>query len=283
MIPAVNFVYPLFTNDDILAAAGVTTQPATRTEFAEAAAKVTNPDANVYGWVLPLNQEAPNGIQNDVMSWAWASGESMLKDGQPDVTNAAVTEVVEYVKKLYDDGVVAPGAFSKKEPDKVEEFTNGRAAMMIDSLAHVTQIREANPDLHFSIGAVPAKDGYTGERGMPYASWGLGVAANSKHQAEAWKLAQFLLSKDTNSKLSSIANAFPNNKQAKPDYVDSDPVFAAAFDIWNAGYPANEFVGLPVSEDLMRTFDEQLQLVLDGKKDVESALADAQKAWVAEF
>ena len=31
--------------------------------------------------------EAPNGIQNDVMSWVWASGGIMLKDGKPDLTN----------------------------------------------------------------------------------------------------------------------------------------------------------------------------------------------------
>jgi len=36
-----------------------------------------------------------------------------------------------------------------KEQDKVEEFTNGRVGMMIDSLAHVTTIRDANPDLKF--------------------------------------------------------------------------------------------------------------------------------------
>ncbi len=32
-----------------------------------------------------------------------------------------------------------------KEQDKVEEFTNGRVGMMIDSLAHINLIRESNP------------------------------------------------------------------------------------------------------------------------------------------
>src|SRR2546430_5230119 len=66
MIPVVNFVYPVFVNLDLLKAAGIDKLPSTRKEFADAATKLTNKDKNVYGWVLPLSTEQPNGIQNDV-------------------------------------------------------------------------------------------------------------------------------------------------------------------------------------------------------------------------
>jgi multiple sugar transport system substrate-binding protein len=77
MIPVVNFIYPMFLNNDILAEAGVNEPPSTRSEFAEAAEAISQLD-NVSGWVLPLSLETPNGIQNDVMAWVWASGGSML-------------------------------------------------------------------------------------------------------------------------------------------------------------------------------------------------------------
>lgn len=284
MIPVVNFVYPMMTNDDLLAQAGVTAPPSTRSEFTSAAEAVTALGDNTYGWVLPLSLEAPNGVQNDVMSWVWASGGSMLKDGQPAlVDNPDVTSGVEFVKDLWDKGVIAPGSFTMKEQDKVEEFSNGRVGMMIDSLAHVTTIREANPDLNFSISAIPAEDGYDGERGIPYASWGIGIAENSEHKAEAWKLVQFLMSEETNSELSSIAHAFPGNTASVPDFVTDDELFGQAFEIYQAGYPANEFTGLPVAEQLMRDFGEQLQKTLNGDQSVDDALANAQKAWEAEF
>lgn len=171
MIPVLNFVYPLFTNDSLLTKAGVNTPPATRTEFLDAAKKISALGGDVKGWALPLSLEAPNGVQNDVMSWNWASGGTMLKDGKPDVTNADVKGTVDYVKSLWDAHVIAPGSFTMKEQDKVENFTNGRVGMMIDSLAHVTLIRKNSPDLKFSISAIPAKDGFTGKRGIPYASW----------------------------------------------------------------------------------------------------------------
>ncbi len=284
MIPVVNFVYPMFTNDDLLAQAGVTTPPSTRSEFAAAADAVTALGDNTYGWVLPLSLEAPNGVQNDVMSWVWASGGSMLDDGQPALTdNPDVLSGVQFVADLWDAGVVSPGAFTMKEQDKVEEFTNGRVGMMIDSLAHVNTIREANPDLKFSISAIPAEDGYTGERGIPYASWGIGIAENSEHKAEALKLVEFLMSEETNAELSSIAHAFPGNVSSVPDFVTDDELFATAFQIYQDGYPANEFTGLPVAEELMRQFGEQLQKTLNGDQSVDDLLQNAQSAWEGEF
>ncbi len=283
MIPVVNFVYPVFVNEQLLKAAGIKAVPANRTEFAQAAKAMTNAKKNIYGWILPLSMEVPNGIQNDVMSWVWASGQSMLKNGKPDVINNDVKSAMTYIKGLYDEGVIAPGAFTLKEQDKVEEFTNGRVGMMIDSLAHINLIRKSNPNLKFSLAALPAMDGYKGKRGMPYASWGIGISTNTKHKAEAWKLVQFLMSKDINSQLSSIANAFPGNKNSVPNFVKTDKLFETAFNIYKSGYPANEFVGLPVAEDLMRSFDEQLQLYLDGKQNIDTTLGNAQAAWLKKF
>lgn len=283
MIPVVNFVYPVFVNLDLMAKAGIANPPTTRTEFADAATKLTDAANNVYGWVLPLSMEQPNGIQNDVMSWLWASGGSMMKDGKPDLTNDGVRSTMEYIKGLYDAGVIAPGAFAMKEQDKVEEFTNGRVGMMVDSLAHINLIRERNPDLKFAITALPAADDYSGKRGLPYASWGIGVSATSEHPAEAWQLVQFLLSKDVNTKLSSIAHAFPGNVNSTPDYVESDEMFAAAFKVFQDGYLANEFTGLPVAEELMRAFDEQFQPYLDGSQSLDDTLNNAQAAWMENF
>jgi multiple sugar transport system substrate-binding protein len=279
MIPVVNFVYPLFVNKDLLAKAGVEKVPATRTEFLDAAKKISASGGDVKGWALPLDTAVPNGVQNDVMSWLWASGGSMLTDGKPNLTSAPVKSTVEYVKSLNDAGVVAPGSLTMKEQDKVEKFTNGQVGMMIDSLAHINLIRKNKPDLNFEVAALPAEDGYTGERGIPYASWGIGISNSTPHKAEAFTFVSYLMSQETNAKLSTIANGFPGNKNAEPDFGNSDPLFKTAFDIYQQGYPANEFVGLPKSEDLMRSFAEQLQLVLTGRSSVDDALTRSQENW----
>ena len=283
MFPLASFVYPVFVNLDLAKAAGVDKMPANRTEFADAAKKMTHADKNQYGWVLPLSLQNPGGIQNDVMSWVWASGASMLKDGKPDLENSAVVGTLEYVKSLQDAGVISPGIFAKKEQDKVEEFVNGRVGMMIDSLAHINLIRKRNPDLKFGISALPAVDGYTGKRGLPYASWGIGISNSSKHKADAWKLVSFLMSPEVNGRLVSIANAFPGNLNAKPDFSKSDALFAEAFKIFQSGKLANEFVGLPVAEDLMRQMTVEVQKMFDGQETAKQVAANTQTQWLADF
>lgn len=283
MFPVASFVYPVFVNLDLMEKAGIETMPQTRTEFVEAARKLTDAEANQYGWVLPLSLQAPNGVQNDVMSWLWASGSSMLKDGKPDLTNDEVVGTLEFVKALYDEGLVSPGAFAKKEQDKVEEFVNGRVGMMVDSLAHINLIRERSPDLRFGITAVPAADDYEGSRGLPYASWGIGVSEHSENKEEAFKLVAYLMSPEVNAKLVSIANAFPGNVKAQPDFVQSDELFGKAFEIFQNGYLANEFVGLPVAEELMRQFGVEIQQMLEGNQTPAEAAAKAQAKWESEF
>lgn len=280
MIPIANFIYPVFVNLDMLAAAGID-PPSTRAEFAAAAEALTDPDNNVYGWAQPLSLEQPNGIQNDTMSWLWATGGSMLDDmGQPNlVGNEQLAETMAYIKSLHDAGVVAPGSFAMKENEKVEEFVNERVAMIINTLAHFTLIRERNPDLNFDITALPAAEGYDGPRGLPYASWGIGISANTEHTAEAWKLIDFLTSVEGNSKLTSIANAFPGNVNATPDFIQTDELFMTAFEIFQAGYLANEFTGLPAAEELMRRFDEPFQLYLEGDMELGDFLDEAQAEW----
>src|SRR5690349_960243 len=90
MIPVVNFVYPLFVNKDLLAKAGVADVPSTRSQFLDAAKKISATGGDVKGWALPLDTAVPNGVQNDVMSWLWASGGTMLEDGKPNLTSAPV-------------------------------------------------------------------------------------------------------------------------------------------------------------------------------------------------
>lgn len=283
MIPVVNFVYPLYANLDLLEEAGVSDIPATRSEFATAANAVTEATGNP-GWIFPLSLEQPSGVQNNVMSWVWASGGSMLTaDGQPDLTNAEVGSAMDYLQGLWDDGVTAPGAFTMKEQDMVEEFSNGRVAMMISSLAHLHTIRSSDVDVNLGISAIPAEDGYAGERGIPYASWGIGVAENSSNKEAAWKLVSFLMSESVNSELSTMANAFPGNTESVPDFSDADPLAVEAFAIYQEGYPANEFTGLPVAEELMRQFSQQFQRALNGDISMADALAAAQASWEGEF
>ena len=196
-------------NVDLLKEAGVTEMPKTWSEFKAAAQAVVN-NTNAYGWAIPLSTSSPSGIQNQFMSWLWASGGFMLRDGRPDlVDNEKLTKTVEFVKSLFDENLIAPGAYSMTEATMVEEFVNGRVAFVITSLAHINLIRQGAPKLNFQAIPVPVMDGYEGQSGVVVANWGIGIAANSKYQDEAMQFIEYLMSPEVNARLAEAANAFP--------------------------------------------------------------------------
>lgn len=284
MIPVVNFAYPLYVNMDILKEAGVEKVPATWSEFLDACEKITaNTDAAAYA--VPLSSEAPNGIQNQFMSWVWASGGSMLNGGKPGLEgNETIAAVADLFKEMNDKGYLAKGANAMKEQDMVNEFQNGRLAFMVDGISHLTLIKEEAPDLNFDYAPMPVQDGYTGESGLDVANWGIGIAANCEHQKEAMQFVEYLMSPEVNAQLAQLANAFPGNSSAEPDYSSNDELFLKAYEIWGKGYAVNEFTGAPTSEDLMRSFNEQLVLYLDGDTgSAEDMLKAAQEAWEPAF
>ena len=285
MIPVVNFGYPMYVNMDLLNSAGITEVPKTWDEFLEDCKAVCEKNDGVSGWGVPLSTESPSGVQNQIMSWLWASGGNMLKDGQPNlVGNQDMTDVVEFVKSMFDAGVASQGAYSMTEADMVEEFANGRLAFMTDSPAHITTIREEAPDLNFDFMSVPVKSGYTGKSGMDVANWGIGIAENCEHKTEAMQFVEYMMSPEVNAKLAVLANAFPGNVNAEPDYSSADELFQKAYAIYQAGYAVNEFTGAPVSEDLMRSFDEELQLYIDGDTaTVDDMLKNTQDRWSENF
>src|SRR5690606_26553951 len=86
MIPVVNFAYPMYVNLDILEEAGIEEIPKTWSEFSAVTSKITESTGKA-GWAIPLSTESPSGIQNNFMSWLWASGGSMLDEGKPALTN----------------------------------------------------------------------------------------------------------------------------------------------------------------------------------------------------
>ena len=280
MIPAVNFIYPMFVNTDLLKQAGVTSIPKTRSEF-KAAADAVSRKTKAKGFTLALSPQTPNGVANDVMAWVWASGGTILPSGtSPKANGPGVQDGLEFVKSLYTANDVLAGSLNAQETQKPNAFAQGQVAMMFDSLAHITSIKQTNPSLHFDIAPVPVKDGYSGEEGINAAAWALGISNDSKHKAEAWKFVQFLMDPTVDAQLATEANGFPGNKAAKPDLSKSDPLVQKAFQIYQSSKPENEFAnGLPVSVQLESDFDSELQKYFTGGQDVQKTLSNTQSAW----
>mgnify|MGYP000750816066 FL=1 len=118
---------------------------------------------------------------------------------------------------------------------------------------------------------------------MCVASWALGVTEKSEHKAEAMKFIEYLLSgadgKDGSicADLAVTQSAFPNSTLAKPDYSGADEVFQDIYDMYQGGYPINEFTGMKEANTIMTDYINELVPYMDGKQDVDTSLARCRK------
>lgn len=243
---------------------------------------LTNSSKNQYGWVLPFPIISSTGLRIELMSLYWTNGNSMVKNGKPNLAgNQDLIKTIEYVKNLYDTAV-SPGAFNKTEQDKLEEFATGRIAFMFNSLASINKLNERAPNLNYTIIGVPTEDNYNGPGFIRNADWAVGISATSKHPDEAWKLIEFLVSKTGNQKLSSMANGLPGNKTSTPDWVSStNPMFKVAFNLFQNSKLINEFLGIPNSDAMGEAFAAEVQKVLAGQISASEAVKNAQAKWEA--
>lgn len=280
-VPVVNFAYPLFVNNSLLEEAGVEI-PTTREEFLEAARAVSAMDGDTSGFVLPLGTNNPNGVQNDIMSWVWASGGSVLQDGQPHLTdNEQVTQATDLVRTLVQDGYVIPGPETLQEVDKVNNFMNGRVAMMLDSTAHLAALNDEAPDMDISVVPVPAAADAEDPHGITAASWAAGISASSDHPDEAWEFIEYLMGQDVNAAMASASGGFPNNADAEPEFTL--PHSEEAFEVYSNSVPTNEFDGLPDAQELMREYLDELQPALQSDIPTAEMLQNVQTAWESHF
>ncbi len=213
------------------------------------------------------------------MSLVWANQGNMIgEDGRAVFADdTAVNDTFAFFKKCYDAGLVNPGIFSMTSPDMQDTFANGYAAFMLSTCSTINTLRTANPDLEFTMGAVPVKDGMEGKSGVMYAPWGLGISANTEHPDEAWEFVSYLLSPEVNTEFAGYANAFPGN--TKSEVISEDEAFVNAYKLVQENYLINQVQGLPSTEDLMKNLTVQLQLAFRGDQDIARSLTDSEDYW----
>lgn len=280
MLPVVSFVYPLFYNIDMLEEAGYDSPPETREEFREMAEAVTNADEGRYGWSIMLDLGQPTGVPTDIFGWYWNAGYDVMEDGQPNLDTTGMVETLQFINDLQQDGLIVPGALSRSEPEKLEEFVNERTAFMVSSTAHIAMIRDRNPDLNFGIAPVPGPSDYDGPPASRVVGWDIGISGGaSEAEADAaWKVIEYIMGPDVSAFIAENANALPGNLTASPDFGGSE-MHESAYSIYQEADLYSPLVGLPDTQDLQRLFAEEVHALFEGEQTAEETAAAAQEHW----
>ncbi|RTL96189.1 MAG: sugar ABC transporter substrate-binding protein, partial [Hyphomicrobiales bacterium] len=180
----------MYYNKELFEKAGIAKPPATWTELQEDARKIKAVGA--FGFGLQGKE-----IETDVYYYyaMWSQGTEILnKDGTSGLGTPGALEAAKLYKSMIDEGLTEPGVTSNNREDVQNLFKQGKVGMMITAPFLSNQIKEEAPNLKYGVAAIPA--GPTGARGTYGVTDSIIMFKNSKNKDEAWKLLDFLFTKE---------------------------------------------------------------------------------------
>jgi hypothetical protein len=275
-LPLVSSMDVLIYNIPLLRAAGFDRPPRTRGEFLEYARTLK---AASYPFALGLNSLDPRGIRRDVFSWIRASGLPLVREGKPEFGRLRRhTEVLRFFSLLDGEGLLVPGIFSAAGADRIEEFTQGRVAMLIVSTRELREIRRKMGNEDVGITLVPQADDYVGKPVLGLSTLYAGIRADSLHPDEAWALLRHL--KQRSALLAESLALVPGTGAYEP-YISVDPLLDKAWDMYEAADTVEEFLELPGAEELEEAFRSELETMFrrDSPQSPEEAAAAVRRFW----
>ena len=266
------FVY----NIDILKAANLDRPPKTRAEFLTAAravealeddeAEETNqaPGPPVFAFALGLNPADPLALRRDFYPWIWANGvdiHSIDLSGDNPALPRTVMDVVALFGQLNREGLLAPETFEKTGTQRLQEFAEGKIAMMIISARDIAYLLNSADGITFGITALPAMT--QGKNRLGLSSIYAGISSASAIPDEARIFLSFLAKKSDvlAEALGAVPGSYPGGFAG--EYIEKNELYSKAWDIFEAadiveykpGQPSEEAFNHLVREKLVEAFE----------------------------
>jgi multiple sugar transport system substrate-binding protein len=215
----------LFYRTDLLARAGVSAPPATWAEWTDAMHKVKALGGPTkWAIVLPLDEWAQPVI------FAFQAGSPLLKDGGRfgAFEEPAFRRAFEFYVRLFRDGL-APALANTQIANVYQEFAAGTFAMYITGPWNIGEFRSRLPDSLQNAWATAPLPGPNGPGQSIAGGASLVVYRASKHKAEAWKLVEFLSSREQELRFYALTGDLPARTDAWRDTSLSNDRHARAF------------------------------------------------------
>ena len=272
-VPLVLFIDLFFYNIDILTKANYVRPPGTRAEFLTAARAVAlngiagggtgaSPVSTVYGMALGLNREDPSALRREIYPWVWGDGEEVSvvdADGKAALSKPSAN-IITFFGQLQRERLLAPGIFEKTGEQRLQEFAEGKVAMMTASARDIPFLRRNAPDVNFGVTAIPSAT--FGKNRIGLSGIYAGISGSCTLQDEAWAFLAFVAGKRLvlSELLGAVPGVFPDIIPG--EYIVTDPLYSKAWEIFEAAeiieYPPDR----PGEEEIDRLVWERLREVL---------------------
>ena len=261
-LPLVTFMDLFIYNIDILKAANLDRPPKTRAEFLAAAKAVVENNAapseqeSVFAFALGLSPADPLALRRDFYPWVWANGgEVRLESAEPALPKT-VTDAIAFFGQLNRDGLLAPGTFEKTGAQRLQEFTEGKIAMMAVSARDIAFLQNSAHGITFGITTLPVMT--QGKTRLGLSTIYAGISSDCSLPDEAWRFLAFFAGKRDilAEALGAVPGSFPDVFAG--EYIAQNPLYSKAWDIFEAADIVEYEPGQPFEEELNRLIREKL-------------------------
>ena len=278
-IPLVSFMDLFFYNIDILTAAGFDSPPKTRDEFLSYARAVSRSNLDASGFAIGLSRNDKRAVSRDIFSWIWASGSNFWTEtGRPLINTRFIVNDFTFFRTLYREGLLTPDVFHATGDHNLEQFAQGKIAMMIASAGVIPYLREKMGDDKFGVTTIP--DPVTGGRyEINISAIYAGMSANSAYPEEIWDFLVFLTEKS--SVFCEELKAIPGiaSNIIPGDYVSDDPFYSKAWSIYEFAGVAENFFHKPGAGEYYDVFIDELEVFFDSNRTAQQTVTAIQQRW----
>jgi len=260
-----------FYRTDLLAEAGVTTQPRTWNEWLAAMTAVkreVGPDR--YAILLPLNEFEP------LLSLAIQQPEPLLRDGgrYGNFRSASFKRALGFYKEMF-DRKLAPVVTNNQISNVWDEFGKGFYSYYISGPWNIAKFKERLPPAQqgdWMTMPLPGPDG-------PGASLANGtsfvVFGQSRHKAAAWKLIAYLSTPQIQAQFHALTGDLPPRRSPwKTPALANDPYAKAFREQLERAVPTPKVPEWERIAQEMRVIGEE---VANGRMDVDQAAAELDR------
>ncbi|KJK33832.1 sugar-binding protein [Lentzea aerocolonigenes] len=216
-------------------------EPSTWDDLAKAAAQLTKPAENQYGFTI--RGGAGSIFQLLSEAYSYSGVEKFYDGGRSTVNDPRNAELVRKVAELYKKATPEADV-NNNYTQMVAQFTGGTVAMMHHNLGSTADVMKAlGPE---RVGAMPLPKGPSGKRTVvPNPTDGFAVFKGGKNRDAAWKFVEFLTSAESNGYWNEKVGQIPANTDVRgAEWIQKNPAVKMALGVLED--PATVLVPAPV-------------------------------------
>lgn len=265
-IPLGSNTVVLWINTDMAQAAGLDIHypPKTWDEYEMWAKKMTDKTNGVYGTAMLAKRDETGTFL--FLPWILQNGGDIDRLDFPESI-----EALAFWRKLIDEGYAPKSAINDGFAEIYQQFTIGKAAMMISGTWNLSTIATDAPNLHWIVTTLP----YTKKPASSLGGENWTVFAASKQQDGAWEFLKYVVDPAYGTKLTDCMSYIPSRKDVLAQVSEKNkdnPTMQVFLKQMELAAPRGPLANWSVVSEIIQV---AMQEALSGQKTPEQAMRDA--------